>query len=95
SQSWNEHEAWHPDAVITVCDQAAAEQCPVWFGNSLKAHWGLADPSRLDGNEEELACAFKQTISTLRVRIETLLSSNLQSMDNAKRLALLNALGKG
>ncbi len=94
SQSWDEHEAWHPDAVITVCDQAAAEQCPVWFGNSLKAHWGLADPSRLDGNEEELACAFKQTISTLRVRIETLLSSNLQSMDNAKRLALLNALGK-
>jgi len=44
SQFWDEHEAWRPDIVITVCDQAAAEPCPVWFGDALQAHWGLAIP---------------------------------------------------
>ena len=94
SQSWDEHEAWQPDAVITVCDQAAAEQCPVWFGNSLKAHWGLADPSRLEGDDDQVATAFRQTIATLKSRIETLLSADSQAMQPAELLALLNTMGK-
>lgn len=94
SQSWDEHETWSPDVVITVCDQAAAEPCPVWFGDALQAHWGLADPSRLEGSEEEIAAAFKSTISTLESRVTELASSNLQSMDRDQLLNLLNTLGE-
>ena len=78
SQSWDEHEAWQPDIVITVCDSAANEACPVWFGKSVKAHWGLADPSRLDGTEEEVEQAFSKTIQTLVRRIERLIELNVQ-----------------
>ena len=59
SQSWDEFEDFKPDVVITVCDSAAGEACPVWFGQSIKMHWGLADPSKLEGTEEEIAAAFR------------------------------------
>jgi arsenate reductase len=94
SQFWDEHEAWRPDIVITVCDQAAAEPCPVWFGDALQAHWGLADPSRLKGDDEQVATAFRQTIATLKSRIEALLSADSQVMQPAELLALLNTMGK-
>ncbi len=94
SQSWDEHAAWHPDVVITVCDRAAAEPCPVWFGDALQAHWGLADPSSLEGNDEQVATAFRQTIATLKSRIEALLSADSQAMQPAELLALLNTMGK-
>lgn len=93
SQSWDAHESWRPDVVITVCDQAAAEQCPLWFGDALTVHWGLADPSRLQGSEDEVAAAFSNTISILQSRIETLLSANPLTMDATKLAALLNQLG--
>jgi len=78
SQSWDEHEAWQADVVITVCDSAANEVCPLWFGQSLKVHWGLADPSRLDGTEAEIELAFTKTIETLTRRIDRLLKLNIQ-----------------
>jgi arsenate reductase (thioredoxin) len=93
SQSWDAHEAWQPDVVITVCDQAAGEQCPVWFGQSLKVHWGLTDPSRLDGSEEEVAAAFRQTIALLSARIEQLLAADPAHADPATIAALLTQLG--
>ena len=95
SQSWDEHEAWQPDAVVTVCDQAAGEQCPAWFGASLKAHWGLADPSRLDGSEEQVAEAFRSTIAALRGRVEKLLSQDFETMTRDELEQLLRQLGAG
>ncbi|WP_319784089.1 arsenate reductase ArsC [Oceanisphaera sp. IT1-181] len=74
SQSWDEFEDFAPDVVITVCDSAAAESCPVWFGNSLVLHWGLADPSKLTGTDEELADAFRHTIRLINDRVEALLT---------------------
>jgi len=79
SQSWDEHEAWQADVVITVCDSAANEACPLWFGQSLKVHWGLADPSKLEGTEEDVEQAFIKTIDLLIHRIETLLKLNIQN----------------
>ena len=93
SQSWDDHEDWAPDVVITVCDQAAGEQCPVWFGRSLRVHWGLADPSRLEGSEEDVAAAFRHTIATLGGRVEQLLSRDLKNMTNEELAELFNQLG--
>lgn len=89
SQSWDEFEHWHPDVVVTVCDQAAGEQCPVWFGRSVRIHWGLADPSRLAGTEEEIAAAFRQTIALLRSRIQRLLEQNPDTLTELQLQQLL------
>jgi arsenate reductase len=93
SQSWDAHEAWAPDVVITVCDQAAGEPCPAWFGRALKVHWGLADPSRLEGSEEQVAEAFRHTIATLRGRIEQLLAQDLEAMADDELGQLFRQLG--
>ncbi len=73
SQSWDEFENFNPDVVITLCDSAAGEACPLWFGKALKLHWGLADPSRLEGGEEAVAQAFRNTMQEIRQRVEGLL----------------------
>lgn len=72
SQSWDEFEAFAPDLVITVCDSAAGESCPVWFGKSVKVHWGLSDPSKLTGSEEDIARAFNDTIEQISARVTDL-----------------------
>ena len=81
SQSWNDYESWQPDVVITVCDSAAAEPCPLWFGQSRRVHWGLADPSRLDANQEDIATAFLHTIDLLKHRILSLLDYDLNDLN--------------
>lgn len=73
SQSWDEFESFEPDVVVTVCDSAAGEACPVWFGNTIKLHWGLSDPSKLEGTEEQLADAFNLTIDIIEHRVEKLI----------------------
>ncbi|WP_115718565.1 arsenate reductase ArsC [Gallaecimonas mangrovi] len=75
SQSWDELEAFAPDVVITVCDSAAGESCPLWFGNAIKVHWGLKDPSALESGEREVAQAFRHTIALLERRIKKLLAA--------------------
>ncbi|MBO1255482.1 arsenate reductase ArsC [Alteromonas sp. 5E99-2] len=72
SQSWDEFEQFAPDLVITVCDSAAGEVCPIWFGNSLKMHWGLSDPSKIEGSEEEKRQGFLKTIKIIKERVEKL-----------------------
>ena len=69
SQSWDDFEEFAPDIVVTVCDSAAGEACPLWFGNSIKVHWGLADPSKLTGSEDEIAAAFLDTITEIKRRV--------------------------
>ena len=65
SQSWGEFEAFHPSLIITLCDQAAAEPCPVWFAEGSSIHWGLPDPSKMNGSEEEVGAIFNATIDRL------------------------------
>lgn len=63
-----------PDIVITVCDKAAAEACPVYFGPAIKAHWGLADPSEVKGGEATVAAAFHATLAHIETRCRAFLA---------------------
>ncbi|MBT5074392.1 MAG: arsenate reductase ArsC [Kordiimonadaceae bacterium] len=80
SQSWDEFENFSPDVVITLCDQAAGETCPVYFGNCLKIHWGLNDPSKNSENEVE---NFDNTITILENRFRGLLEEEFETMDTS------------
>lgn len=62
------------DLVITVCDAAAAEACPVVFGDFVRAHWGLPDPAAVDGSAEDKAAAFAQAHAIVKARLLALLA---------------------
>jgi arsenate reductase len=73
------------DFVITVCDNAAKEVCPVWPGQPISAHWGVPDPAAVEGTPEEVARAFRDAFFMLDRRISLFLALPLSSLD---RLAL-------
>ena len=84
SKSWGEYAkdgAPHMDFVITVCDQAAGEVCPIWPGQPITAHWGLADPAAVEGSDEARRHAFTDAAVTLKRRIEFLLSLPLAKLE--------------
>ena len=65
SQSWEDLAAFNPDRVVTVCDSAAGETCPLWMGEVEKHHWGLSDPSRVEGDDEAIRSAFMAVIDRI------------------------------
>jgi arsenate reductase len=92
SKSWDEFaKAGAPkfDFVFTVCDNAAAETCPVWPGQPMTAHWGIADPAEAKGSAAEVSMAFKEAYRLLSQRIGIFTALPLRSLD---RLALKNKL---
>ncbi len=95
SQSWDEFEELSPDAVITVCDQAAGESCPLWLGSAIKVHWGLTDPTHLpNGDEQQITATFSSVIKTIESRINRLLTENIEAMDKAALQSLLIKLAE-
>ena len=93
SQSWDDFEQFSPDLVVTVCDSAADETCPLWFGKSLKVHWGLADPSKLQGSQAHIAEAFRATIEQIKQRVEQLVNLDVDVKDKVAFKAALAHLG--
>lgn len=84
SKSWDEFSgpgAPQLDFVITVCDNAANEQCPFWPGQPMTAHWGIADPAAVKGTQEEVARAFRDAFIVLDRRIGLFLSLPLSTLD--------------
>lgn len=73
SKSWDNLPAT-PDIVITVCGNAAGETCPTYLGSAVRTHWGVDDPAKATGTEEEINAAFTKAYRTLREPIETLLA---------------------
>jgi hypothetical protein len=69
------------DFVFTVCDQAAGEICPIWPGNPVIAHWGVADPAAVEGTEAEKRKAFREAYLVLENRIELFTSLRLEALD--------------
>ncbi|EQD25790.1 arsenate reductase, partial [mine drainage metagenome] len=77
SKSWDEFTA--PDAprmdfILTVCDSAAGESCPLWPGHPATAHWGVPDPAAVNGDEASRRVAYRDALLRLRRRIELLLA---------------------
>jgi arsenate reductase len=92
SKSWDEFagpDAPPMDFVITVCDQAAGEQCPFWPGQPVTAHWGMPDPAAVEGTQDEKRRAFSDTANMLRRRIDLLANLPLDGLD---RLSLQNGI---
>ena len=73
SQSMQDVKAFEPDIVITVCDNAAGEACPLWLGNAIRVHWPLPDPSRLESSDDIIYQGFQQVMDALEQRARLLM----------------------
>lgn len=77
SKSWDRfsgEDAPQFDIVVTVCDNAAGETCPVWYGSPITVHWGIPDPALANASETESRAAFDRAYEQLRTRIEAMLA---------------------
>lgn len=84
SKSWDEFaqpDAPHMDLIITVCDNAAGEVCPIWPGHPATAHWGYADPSEVEGSREEKEAAFRNTMHAIRQRVQLFINLPATAVD--------------
>lgn len=81
------------DFVFTVCDKAAGETCPIWPGQPMTAHWGVADPAAVQGTDEEKRHAFFNAFRELSQRIRIFTSLPIRSLDQIKLQERLNAIG--
>jgi protein-tyrosine-phosphatase len=96
SKSWSEFvgpEAPELNFVFTVCDNAAAEVCPVWPGQPMMAHWGIPDPAAATGKPAEVALAFKDAYRLLNQRIGTFAALSLHSLNKLVLQSKLNEIG--
>ena len=97
SKSWDEFalpDSPKMDFIITVCDNAAGEVCPVWIGNPVTAHWGFPDPSQVEGSDDEKRKAFKDVMLGLRKRIQLLADLPLDRLDQMSIQAKVRELAK-
>ena len=92
SKSWDEFalaEAAHMDIIITVCDNAAGEACPIWPGHPATAYWGFPDPAAVAGTDEQKRKAFDDVFIAIRHRIQLLTDLRDEQLDH---LSLANEL---
>jgi arsenate reductase len=97
SKSWDEFArpgAPQQDFVFTVCDNAAREVCPVWPGQPMTAHWGVADPASVAGTPEQIARAFRDAFMILERRISLFLSLPLSSLNKMAIKKEIDQIGK-
>ncbi len=97
SKSWDEFAspgAPKLDFVFTVCDNAAAEECPYWPGQPVSAHWGLPDPAAVEGSDAEKALAFADTYRALTRRIGAFVALPMATLDAMTLQAKLTEIGQ-
>lgn len=85
-------EQYQPDVVITVCDQAALEDCPLYLGGAIKAHWGLSDPSHLELPEAQKLQAFMQTVEHIQRRLDALFDLNNTQLTRSELIAAIQQI---
>jgi arsenate reductase len=97
SKNWDEFAkpgAPKMNFVFTVCDNAAKEVCPVWPGQPMTAHWGVADPAEAKGTPDQMARAYREAFMILDRRINLLLSLPLASLDRLAIQTEVDRIGK-
>ena len=97
SKSWDEFAvpgAAQLDFVFTVCDNAAGEVCPIWPGQPMTGHWGVADPAAVEGTELEKMNAFREAFRTLENRIKVFTNLPLESLERIKIKEHIDAIGR-
>jgi arsenate reductase (thioredoxin) len=97
SKSWDEFAtpgAPQMDFIFTVCDKAAAEQCPIWPGKPISAHWGIEDPAAFQGPEERVRAKFRAVLSHLSRRIELFLALPMKSLEEPSLRDELSRIGR-
>lgn len=97
SKSWDEFagsDAPKMDIVITVCDAAAGESCPLWPGAPVKAHWGIPDPAGVPGGEAEEMSAFRLAHDRLLARMQALVALPVENMDHQDLRLRMQDIGK-
>jgi arsenate reductase len=97
SKSWDEFakpEAPPLDFIITVCDNAAGETCPVWPGHPITAHWGVEDPASVEGTDEQKRKAFRDAANILKRRVELLVALPIAKLDAQSLRTRLREIGK-
>ena len=97
SKSWDEFtqpDAPQLDFVITVCDQAAGEVCPVWPGQPITAHWGIPDPAAVGGSDEQKRHAFVDAMNQLQRRISMFVCLPFHTLDSMKLQQAVRDIGK-
>ena len=82
------------DFVFTVCDRAAAEVCPVWPGQPMTAHWGIADPAAVEGDEMARMMAFRRAFRELQNRVAIFVNLPFESLDKLKLQEKLDEIGR-
>jgi arsenate reductase len=95
SKSWDEFagpRAARIDLIVTVCDNAAGDVCPIWPGRPITAHWGIADPAAVDGPGQRRA--FEAALQRLETRIASFLALPLDGADPAKLQSRLREIGR-
>lgn len=83
-----------PDIVITVCDKAGGEPCPVYFGPAIKSHWGLSDPSDVAGSDAEKQAAFDAAVVTIRNRFTAFFALDLHALSPTELKHALDRIGE-
>jgi arsenate reductase len=97
SKSWDEFakpDALKLDFIITVCDNAAQEVCPVWPGHPMTAHWGIPDPAAASGSPEQVEKAFRDAFLLLERRISLFLNLPLKTLDTLAIKKEIDKIGR-
>jgi arsenate reductase len=97
SKSWDEFaqaDSARMDFIVTVCDNAAGEVCPLWPGQPVTAHWGFPDPAAVAGSDEEKRAAFALTLRQIRNRVQLFLSLPLETLDRMAIESRMKAIGR-
>jgi hypothetical protein len=84
---------WRIDVAITVCDSAAVESCPVFFGAPIRVHWGLEDPADVEGSDAIKEAAFRRTYTELMARTKALVALPFETMLSASLRESLIEIG--
>ncbi len=93
SKSWDKFIGFNFDIVITVCDNAAGETCPIFLGSPVKAHWGTPDPASFQGTPEEIEAEFERVFRISELRVKEFIELPIDDLNREELIIKLNNIG--